>query len=233
MIQFYSLYFILFFLLFLLLIKSSPINEDDWEIEYTGYGSITFDQGKVTLIPQASISSGETHAGLVLSKQTWAEFKVTVIAKTNSQLRTPTPNSWEVFWLFFNYKRIGNEKETNYFILKTNGIELGTASETVAQNFLETDSTPTINLGQNYQYTVEMKNGLLNIWIDSNLVIQDYDFIQSNPDKNLYTFKGMIGLYTEDASVTISDFNIESYDTSSSFIFTFSFSFLFLLFLLF
>ncbi|KAJ5068453.1 hypothetical protein M0811_12311 [Anaeramoeba ignava] len=167
MIQFYSLYFILFFLLFLLLIKSSPINEDDWEIEYTGYGSIT------------------------------------VIAKTNSQLRTPTPNSWEVF---------------------------GTASETVAQNFLETDSTPTINLGQNYQYIVEMKNGLLNIWIDSNLVIQDYDFIQSNPDKNLYTFKGMIGLYTEDASVTISDFNIESYDTSSSFIFTFSFSFLFLLF---
>jgi hypothetical protein len=107
----------------------------------------------------------------------------------------------EVFWVMFNYVQIGNatsnDKKTNYFILKPNGCELGTAYGDLGQNFTATTSTPTLALGTPYQYTITKRGYHLTVAIDGVSVLDaTYDHT------GLYDQEGVIGLYCEDATVT-------------------------------
>ena len=193
-------------------VESAAINSDDWNVVYNGYGNITFNDGSVTLFPKASTTSQETHAALVITKQNYTSYNVSITANTVKQLREDsTPNPWEVFWVFFNYESVGSTgKNTNYFILKTNGVELGTASQSVAQQFLYTNNNPQLSINTYYQYNLifnkDLNGGNVDIYINQTHIV---NYKNDQSQKKLYTFPGSIGLYCEDSMVTITDFSIE------------------------
>lgn len=187
------------------------LDPDDWTIVYTGYGTVDLnDPDGFFLEPMAATGPSETHAALLLSDEiagcTFQDFRLTVHATTEAQLRTPLPNPWEVFWIFFNYQTTTSGKETNYFILKTNGIELGQAYDSVGQNFLFTASAPTLSVGEEYEYVLEKIGAELTVAIDGVTVLS----YGSDPtDDPLYDQAGQIGLYTEDARVRIHSVSLE------------------------
>jgi len=199
-----------------------PTTEDQWTIVYNGYGSVNFDsENGIVMEPQPPTGSN-THAALVLAKTTQEnpikDFRTTIVYSTNAQLRAASPNSWEVFWLFFNFNfrdpnNISSGELTNYFIFKTNGIELGRAFDddaaTEQQVFLYTASTPQIVISQTYTLTLEKRSQNLDVYIN-NILIFSYTG-SASPDV-LYDVPGMIALYTEDARVTVYSVNIENWD---------------------
>ncbi len=181
----------------------------DWSVVYNGYGKVTFDptQG-IIMQPETTTSSSITHAALILSNaylQTPIQnFEISVIVATDQQLRTPNPNPWEVFWLFFNYTSDSTtsdgHKKTNYFVFKPNGIELGTAFDEIGQNYLVTETYPANSIGTLSTITVRKLGQQLWVWINGNLVIQ---YQGSLFPQALYDLPGTFGLYTEDARVHI------------------------------
>lgn len=180
-----------------------PTTLSDWDVPYNGYGSVSFDDAtkEIILKPQAATSPDETHAALALLKCTEQspsrDFTMTVDLTTLRHLRTPAPNPWECLWIVFNYN-IGSDgkKETNYFILKPNGIELGTAYGEMEQNFLATDSNPKLTLGIPNQIVITKHGQQLSIMIDGKLAME-YDGTKG--PKPLYDVPGAVGLYIEDA----------------------------------
>eukprot|EP01084_Bolivina_argentea_P228959 386566_1 len=193
------------------ILLGAPINQNDWNTVYNGYGNVTFNDGSVILFPKASTSSGETHAALIITKKNYTSYNVSITANTMKQLRqNSTPNSWEVFWVFFNYEPIGTTgKNTNYFILKTNGVELGTASASVAQQFLYTNTNPKLSVNTYYEYNLVFdqasNGGTVDIYINGTFIVT---YKNSANSKKLYTNPGNIGLYCEDSEVKITDFTI-------------------------
>lgn len=184
-----------------------------WDVIYDGYGFVSFDAiNGIILEPKAASSPGETHAALAISKLTQqsplTNFKVTVKVTTEQQLRTPTPNGWECFWIFFNYTIGTNGKKiTNYFTLKTNGIELGTAYDEVGQTFLVTESTPQLQIGVANEITLIKQGQQLQVTIDGKIILTYDGVTMPTP---LIDTAGSIGLYTEDARVKIHSVNIEA-----------------------
>jgi len=115
----------------------------------------------------------------------------------------------------FNYVQIGNgtsnDKKTNYFILKPNWCELGTAYGDLGQNFTATTSTPTLALGTPYQYTITKRGYHLTVAIDGVSVLDaTYDHT------GLYDQEGVIGLYCEDAAVQVTSVLLASHDPAAS-----------------
>ncbi len=171
----------------------------------TIYSTVTYGATGIVLEPQASTQLSETHASLTLAKGITAkDFRVTVKVVTEKQLRTPTPQGFESFWLFFNYT-IGadGKKETNYLAIKPVGIELGTAFDEIGQTFLFTGppNTP-ISMTRTLVLTKVGKN--VQATLDGVLVMN----YTSTATKPMYDVPGSIGLYVEDsrARVTYVDF---------------------------
>ncbi len=192
-------------------VKSSPfMTAEDWDVVSNGFGSVSFDPVTgIILEPKAATDPAETHASLLLSKFTeqspLANFKITIKASTDQQLRTPAPNPWECFWIFFNYTTGSNGKKvTNYFAFKTNGIELGTAYDEAGQTFLATSGTPTLQIGVSNEMSLTKQGQQLQVSIDGKIVMT-YD----GSGLPLIDTKGSIGLYTEDAKVHISSILIQ------------------------
>lgn len=182
------------------------LTQANWDFEdygYSGYGSITFASDGITLSPKAATSSGETHAALILAKATQQtpvkDFTLSVELITETQLRTGSPaNPWEVAWIFFNYLPVSGNKETNYFILKTNGIELGKAFESSGQDFLFTEGTPQLSLNTPYTISITKNGQDLTIKVNGETVLSGSTW--TGP---LYDVPGWIGIYTEDATVKV------------------------------
>ncbi|MEO5969082.1 MAG: hypothetical protein ABIQ95_04075 [Bdellovibrionia bacterium] len=178
----------------------------DWEIPYDGEGFISFDsENGIVMQPAVSSTPYETHAALALSALTKAhpmkDFQVMIRASTEEQLRTPTPNSWEVFSIYFNYNADNEiQKNTNYLKLTDNGLELGTLSDKIGQTFLATSKSRTLTIGKIYTYMLTKKGNHIDISIDGDSVAS---FTGSNSPNNLYDAPGAIGLFTEDARVHI------------------------------
>lgn len=196
-------------------ISSSPIiptTAENWTVVYNGYGSVVFDEEEgIIMEPMAATSAGETHSALVLAKITEecpvADFSLTVEAVTEEQLRSGDPNPWEVFWIFFNYLPSGDDKTTNYFILKTNGIELGRAFDETGQEFLFTAGGPQLTVGTANTFVLEKTGNLLTVFIDGTEVL---NYTGGELPDALYDTPGSIGLYTEDARVKINSVMLES-----------------------
>ncbi len=181
----------------------------DWDMIYNGYGSVTFDpvQG-IIMQPETSTTPSATEACLVLShaysQNPIQNFTVSVVVATEQQLRTPTPNPWEVFWLFFNY-RSGSAtpdglKETNFFEFKTNGIELGTAFNSIGETYLATASSPVNLIGSISTIQLTKVGQQVSVMING---IQVVNYTGTAATHLLYDVPGTIGLYTEDARVHI------------------------------
>lgn len=188
-----------------------PLTEEHWLIIYSGYGSILFDEEEgIVMEPMTSTTSLETHSALILANTTLEspvqDFTLRIEAVTEEQLRPENPNPWEVFWIFFNYIPDGENKMTNYFILKTNGIELGRAFDELGQAFLFTADSPQLAVGASNTFVMEKTNGNVTVTIDGIEVIH-YEST-AFPD-SLYDHAGAVGLYTEDARVRILSVQLE------------------------
>ncbi|MBI4411970.1 MAG: hypothetical protein HY541_05765 [Deltaproteobacteria bacterium] len=190
-----------------------PTTADQWTEVYNGYGSVGFDAVEgIVMEPQIPVGN-DTHSALVLAKITETcpvkDFRLTIEATTIDQLRPENPNPWEVFWIFFNYLPDGAAKTTNYFILKTNGIELGRAYEETAQEFLYTVPEPQLMVGTSNIFVLEKSGGNLTVSIDGSEAL---NYQSGDWPGGLYDQAGAIGLYTEDARVRIHTVTIESDD---------------------
>lgn len=187
----------------------------DWDVVSDGEGSVTFDADGILMTPKVATTSGETHGAWLLAKTTEAtplqNFKATITYTTVSQLRTGTaPNPWEVFWLFFNYTTDSNgKKQTNYVMIKTNGTEMDRAYDEADQEFLVTNSAPTLQIGSAHTMTVTKSGTHVTVLLDDQPAA-DFTSEASPSAKYIYDIPGAIGLYTEDAQVRVSSVKVES-----------------------
>lgn len=126
-----------------------------------------------------------------------ASFNVT----TEQQLRQNTvPNAWEVCWLFFNYNPTKTGKNTNYFILKPNGVELGTAQQRIGQTFLQTGPAPAPAIGAANKIDIEKIGTHVRIWVNGALAVDQAG--------GVLDVDGLFGLYAEDARVRVSNVQV-------------------------
>lgn len=179
---------------------STPLTAAYWTTVYDGYGSVTYDAAKgIVMAPQTSTTYDETHAALVLGKNATAKnFRLSVTGITEQQLRqNSSPNAWETLWIFFNYNPKGDGKDTNYFALKPNGVELGTAYQDLGQTFLYTGPTNATAVGVSNKFDIEKIGNHVTVSINGHVVT---DFTGA-----LVDVPGSIGLYSEDARVRITN----------------------------
>jgi hypothetical protein len=190
-----------------------------WRARYSGFGQTAIDKDGTQVLrekPQASTKLDETHASLVLSTTTInVDFDLTLRMKTVAQLRTPTPNAWEVAWVAWHYR---DEGHFYYFAPKPNGWELGKVDNSKvdpsgpdcvwpaymnckypgAQRYLATGSSPTFPIGAWYRVRVTQVGATMTITVDDKMVT-------SFTDKETPYSSGAIGLYNEDAHVEFDD----------------------------
>ena len=185
--------------------KEIALSPQLWQTEYSGYGHVEFSPSinEILMSPKPARSPQSTHASLVLSKFSLPnDFELIVEYKNNQALRSVNPNTWEVFWLFFQYrKEQDGTKSTNYVIAKPNGMELGKAYGEVEQVYVKTVDSPKATFNQWHQLRIKKHQQALKVLFD-----QQQAFDTNMQD--LFTHEGFIGLYSEDASVTIRKFCI-------------------------
>ena len=176
------------------------LNFSPWASVFNGYGCNKIEKSKVGTTwlhesPQASTSSGETHAALVTGPTFSGPLTFTTVLETVKQLRTGSiPNSWEVGWVLWNYS---DNQHFYYFIAKPNGWELGKEDPSYpgSQRFLATGSSPAFAVGKWYTIKV-VQNSTNTISVSVNGIPLTTFTDTENPYMN-----GKIGLYSEDAHV--------------------------------
>lgn len=164
-----------------------------WQIVYTGYGTVGIENGELSMASKASTQPSETHAPLVIAGDAnWGDYTFTLRMNTLQQLRTGSaPNPWEVGWIPF---RMPDQSNFYYFILKTNGIELGKAMSGDQQKFFVTQDNPKLTLNQWNDFKIVLKGANIKVYVNNSLVA-DYT------DTSSPFLSGKIGLYNEDAHV--------------------------------
>lgn len=176
-------------------------------VVYDGYGTVTQTKGLLLMSPKAATLPGETHAALVVSKDSVHQpFQLSYTMKTSQQLRTgSTPNPWEVGWVMFGYKNTGAFK---YLILKPDGygLELGESLLNDNQNFLYTSPRDQDFFPVNTDYTVTIlaRKNVVTITINGKKYLQ---YAVSPNDK--LSLDGKYGFYTEDASVQVTNIKMQ------------------------
>lgn len=161
----------------------------DWR---TWWGSADFGSTGITLASTPPTAPAETHSALVTSRRQWQDQRITVTTQTLAQLRTGSaPNPWEVGWVMFRFRDLANYY---YFILKTNGFELGKKQGSDAQIFLATGDSPALEPGVPYRVVVDVRGARIRVSVDGTQVL---DFTDPHP----LAAAGSVGLYEEDSQV--------------------------------
>jgi hypothetical protein len=169
-----------------------------WRLAYNGYGhtSVSTQDGatQITLQPARATSAAQTHAALMLSRQTWPDLDAQIRLRTNQQLRSPRPNPWEVGWILWHYT---SDERFYYIALKPNGWELGKTDPAYRgdQRYLATATHPVFPPGRWYTVTVRQDGAEIEVDVDGHRLVRFTD--NQDPYRS-----GQVGLYTEDASVT-------------------------------
>ena len=176
-----------------------------WRAVYNGYGtnSIAVDGSKVLAQrPKASTRPGETHACMVTSVASFGDLDFTTRARTVKQLRSGTPNPWEVAWVVWHHK---DDTHFYYLTLKPNGWELGKADPAYpgAQRFLATGSSPTFPVGPWHTFRVRQVGKTITVWGNGTQ-------LASFTDNERPYLTGAVGLYNEDAEVHFDDVRVTS-----------------------
>jgi hypothetical protein len=163
----------------------------------TWWGSASFGPSSVTLASAVPTSPGETHSALITTKKTWRDSTISFNTTTLDQLRVGSaPNTWEVGWVMFRFRDLANYY---YFIVKTNGFELGKKQGSDAQIFLATGDLPQLTLNRSYAVTLRVQGPRIQVSVDGNRVV---DFTDPHP----LTGAGSVGLYEEDSQVRFDSF---------------------------
>lgn len=171
---------------------------------YVYWGKAEVRDGMYFLYSERAENPDETYSALSAVHATWENYVFTLRMKTEKQLRSDEPNPWEVAWVLFRFQDVRN---FYYFILKTNGIELGKREKgdffgPSSQIFLFTSNLPTLRLGEWYDIKIEVVNlkkssVRIRVWLNNTMIINYLD----NETTLLF---GGIALYVED-SIAIFD----------------------------
>jgi hypothetical protein len=169
----------------------------DWR---TWWGSATLDAaGGATLASAVPTAPAETHSALITSRRTWSNPTISFSTTTLAQLRAGSaPNPWEVAWVMFRFRDLANYY---YFILKTNGFELGKKQGSDEQIFLDTGTLPSLSVGAPRQIQVQAKGPRIRVWVDGAHIV---DFTDPHP----LAGPGSVGLYEEDSRVRFDSVSI-------------------------
>lgn len=173
---------------------------------WNGFGSTSWSNTTLTLLPKAPTQPLETHSALVVSKTSLKPpYRVQFNLTTVSQLRQNSPpNPWEVGWFVFGYKQDGKFK---YILLKPNGygLELGESLLNDAQNFLYTSpfNRDFFPVGQTYAVDMEVKKQTITLTVNG---IRYLAYTLSVKDQ--LTLDGKIGFYSENAKVVIDNVRV-------------------------
>ena len=163
----------------------------------TWWGAATFGSTGVTLASAVPTSPAETHSALITTKKTWRDPTISFNTTTLNQLRLGSaPNTWEVGWVMFRFRDLANYY---YFIVKTNGFELGKKQGSDAQIFLATGDLPRLTLNRSHAITLRVQGARILVSVDGNQVV---DFTDPHP----LAGAGSVGLYEEDSQVRFDSF---------------------------
>lgn len=171
-----------------------------WTVRYTGFGEVTSDDERITLEPQAAADVDITHGGLVHTTGQCRDANFSMTVNTESQVRQDDPNVWEVGWVLWNF-----QSDTQFYAvaLKPNGWEISKQDPNYEgnQRFLASGDTPTFPIGHDYRVTVTQNDGAMTVSVDG-------EELNTVTDTQTPYREGSIGLYTEDARVHFSDFDL-------------------------
>jgi hypothetical protein len=165
----------------------------------TWWGDAVFGPDAITLSSAVPSLPAETHSALVTSKRTWRDSTISFTTTTLGQLRTGSaPNPWEVGWVMFRFRGLANYY---YFIVKTNGFELGKKQGSDAQIFLATGSLPRLTLTQPRKVQLQVQGARIRAFVDGTQVV---DFTDPHP----LLGPGSVGLYEEDSQARFESFSV-------------------------
>ena len=173
------------------------IRAERWHV---WWGQSTIGKTGATLWSQTPTSPDETHSSLITSSSTWGDQTISFTTTTLDQLREgSTPNPWEVGWVMFHFRDLANYY---WFMVKTNGFELGKKQGSDTQIFLATGSTPSRAVGTSYQVRIQAQGGRIRVFLDGSQVV---DYTDSSP-----LLSGSVGLYEEDSKVTFGNVSVSA-----------------------
>lgn len=195
----------------------------DWLDRYgvaNSGGTFKFDDTGLTFGPKPIGASSLTAAGLAIFKPAGAvkaftnmtaEVEFTLV----KQLRTPNGNLWECFWLFTNYADNADlTKTTNAFVFKSNHLQIETCSGHVQETWLYEGGTGCL-VGVRQKVKVQIIGQTMTVWINGAQVlsktlngapctsVKDDGRTLTTAPGYLYSNPGSIGLYCEDALITV------------------------------
>jgi hypothetical protein len=164
----------------------------------TWWGLQSYSGSSVTLSSTPPTTAAETHSSLITTKRTWQDSTISFAATTQQQLRLGTaPNPWEVGWVLFRFQDLANYY---WFMLKTNGFELGKKQGSDEQIFLATGDLPAAAVGQTRQIRVRAQGPRIQVFVDGSKVV---DYVDPKP-----LGAGSVGLYEEDSQARFDSLSI-------------------------
>ncbi|MFD9790576.1 calcium-binding protein [Streptomyces sp. NPDC059070] len=174
-----------------------------WRSVFNGQGSNTGSDSALELTPRRATAADVTHAGLVVSRASYADVRYQARLRTVRQLRTPAPNTWEVAWLVWAYT---DPEHFYYLALKPNGWELGKRDPAYpgGQRFLATGEQR-FPVGARYTVRVEQRGARLAVAVDT-AGLADFTDVERP------YLQGGVGAYTEDAQVRFTDLTVHRLD---------------------
>src|SRR5690625_138325 len=198
---------------------AGPIGEEQWKqdrsygswtVRHSGYGPVYGNAeaaaippgpgANILLEPRQAEDRDLTHGALVHTTRRCrdADFAVTVL--TEAQIRLGAPNPWEGGWVLWNFE---NDVRFYAVALKPNGWEISKQDPAYPgnQRFLTTGTQPTFPVGQPYRVQITQRWPAMTVSVDGVELATVVD--EERPYRG-----GAAALYTEDARVRFSDFDL-------------------------
>ncbi len=164
----------------------------------TWWGFQGYSGSSATLWSTVPTSPDETHSSLITTKKTWLNSTISVGVTAEQQLRVGSaPNPWEVGWVLFRFQDLANYY---WFMLKTNGFELGKKQGSDQQIFLVTGDLPAAAVGQTRLIRVVAQGPRIQVFVDGSKIV---DYVDPKPLGN-----GAVGLYEEDSQARFDSLSI-------------------------
>ncbi len=160
-----------------------------WQLAWQGYAHYAVENNAYKL--WTDVPTGEEgHSALAIrGNQNWGDYVFEVDVKTQAHQRIIAPKPWDVAWVFFRYN---GQYNWYYFVLKTNGYELGKNPGCLnCQAFLVTGSTRRLEFGKWYHVKIELNNSHITVFLNGEKIV---DYVDPQPYLN-----GSIALYEENS----------------------------------
>lgn len=171
-----------------------------WTVRYTGFGTVRGTESSVLLEPQSASSQDRTHGGLVHTTQRCTDASFALTLHTAEHVREGAANPWEVAWVLWNF----HDDERFYSLaLKPNGWEVAKQDPAYpgSQRFLASGARPRFPIGQDYRVEITQDWPRMTISVDGRTLTRIVD------EDDAYR-GGAVALYTEDARVLFTDFDL-------------------------